>query len=69
MERRGVPVNPRVLTLNPYPASYCPSCDVYTFGDFESRSSKDVGDKITILQANTNLSNTGSPFGHSRTTK
>lgn len=62
LERRDVPVDPRVLLKATYGVPYCPKCEVYVWGKMEFGSSKDIGDKLTTIQANTNLSTLGSPF-------
>ncbi|MDD5191622.1 MAG: hypothetical protein PHH54_02130 [Candidatus Nanoarchaeia archaeon] len=62
LEERTVPVDGRVLSLNPYPVKYCPECKVYIFGNAESKNPERIGKLITLAQEQTNLKTNGSKF-------
>ena len=62
LEERTVPVDPRVLTLNPYPIPYCPKCKMYVYGNAESANPEKVGELITRAQEQTNLKSHNSKF-------
>ena len=62
LEEKCVPVDERVLSLNPYPVSYCSGCDVYIFNEFESGNPEKIGEHVAALQIETNLRKNDSPY-------
>jgi len=64
-DKRDVPIDLRVLNGTTYGVKYCPKCDVYVWNELESRDPLVIGNKITAIQANTNLRNNGVPFSMS----
>jgi len=62
-EKREVPVDGSVLSLNPYPIDYCPNCKVYVFGNSERGEQREFEDPlkagryVTSLQTRTNREN------------
>ena len=61
-EEKLVPVDERVLSLNPYSVNYCSECDIYVYNRFESIDPVKMGEHITALQIETNLKTNNSPY-------
>ena len=61
-EIKTVQVDPRVLTVNPYPVEYCPRCNVYSMGGFETSNPEKMGNHITAIQVKANLSSHESAY-------
>jgi hypothetical protein len=67
-EERAVPVDEKVLSLNPYPVNYCPKCGVHVFGNPEIREQLEFDDPVqaggyvTFLQMRTNLQGDKVPY-------
>ncbi|MCK5624397.1 hypothetical protein KAI04_00980 [Candidatus Pacearchaeota archaeon] len=56
LEEKTIPINPKILTLNPYPINYCSKCNVYVLNEkYQSKDPEIIGDIITEAQAQQNL--------------